>query len=169
MLFAPVKENLQLLTDLLQQLSADQYNEPCQALSGASIGKHYRHIIEVFTCLLDGYEKGLVNYDHRARNQTIETNIEVAFQKLEWLSEEIEKPNKNISIEQSSGKEKLLIQSTYYREILYNLDHAIHHQALIKIGVAEYKNILLDENFGVAPSTIHYRRQNVSEALSGKG
>lgn len=169
MLFAPVKENLQLLTDLLQQLSTDQYTEPCPALSGASIGKHYRHIIEVFTCLLDGYEEGLVNYNHRPRKQTIETNIEVAFQKLERLSEEIEKPNKNISIEQSPAKEKLLIKSTYYREILYNLDHTIHHQALIKIGVSNYDDIFLDENFGVAPSTVHYRKQNVSEALSGKG
>ncbi len=160
MLFAPIKNNLKSLADLLQQLSDDQYNEPCQALSSASIGKHYRHIIEIFGCLLEGYDKGLVNYDHRTRNQTIETNSRIALQKLEWLTEQIERPNKNISIEQKLAGQTLLVESNYYRELLFNLDHSIHHQALIKVGVAEYDNILLDEDFGVAPSTISYRKQN---------
>lgn len=160
MLFVSIKNNLQSLIDLLQQLSADQYNEPCTALSGASIGCHYRHIIEMFICLLDTYDEGVVNYDHRPRNRTVETNIKVALQKLEFVIAELKKPNKSIHIELTLGEEKLRIESSYHRELLYNLDHTIHHQALIKIGVSEYDNIVLDDNFGVAPSTIHYRRQN---------
>jgi hypothetical protein len=148
------------LVNPLQQLSVDQYNEPCQALNDGTIGKHYRHIIEVFSCLLDGYEQGLVNYDHRARNQTIETNIEISLQKLEWLNGEIERPDKPISIEQTLAGQKLLVESSYYRELLFNLDHTIHHQALIKVAVSQYDGIHLDEDFGVAPSTIQHRKQN---------
>ncbi|MCW9707702.1 hypothetical protein [Fodinibius salsisoli] len=159
-MFDTIKHNLHSLVDLLHQLSNQQYSKSCTALSDASIGKHYRHIIEIFGCLLEGYDEGLVNYDHRARNQTIETNSRIALQKLEWLTEEIERPNKNISIEQTLAGQTLLVESNYYRELLFNLDHSIHHQALIKVGVAEYDNILLDEDFGVAPSTISYRKQN---------
>lgn len=160
MLFVSLNNNLQSLIDLLQQLSPDQYNKPCEALSGASIGKHYRHIIEMFSCLLDNYEEGLVSYDHRPRNKTIETDAEIALQKLELLAKKIEKSNKSISIEQTLAEEKLQIKSNYYRELLYNLDHTIHHQALIKIGVAGFEDILLDDDFGVAPSTISFKSQN---------
>lgn len=161
MLFVSIKNNLQSLIDLLRQLSPSQYNSSCTVLSGASIGSHYRHIIEMFRCLLDHYDKGTVNYDHRPRNKTIETNIEVALQELESLLTQIEQPNKNLSIEQTLGAEKILAKSNYHRELLFNLDHTIHHQALIKIGVSEYSNIILDDNFGVAPSTVKYRKQNV--------
>lgn len=148
------------MVDLLKQLSASQYNEPCAPLSGASIGSHYRHVIEMFTCLLDGFDEGVVNYDQRPRNKTIETNIKVARQKLEYLITQIEQPNKTISLEQTLASEKTIVKSNYYRELLYNLDHTIHHQALIKIGVSEYDNIILKDNFGVAPSTLHHRKQN---------
>lgn len=160
MLFVTIKDNLQSLIDLLQQLSNDQYNKTCTVLTGASIGQHYRHIIEVFAGLLYGYDKGFVNYDHRPRNQRIETDLDTAHQKLEWLLDEVQKPDKSILIEQALDGEKLTIKSNYYRELLYNLDHMIHHQALIKIGVAEYDNIVLSGDFGVAPSTMDYRKQN---------
>lgn len=168
MLFVSLKNNLQSLVDLLQQLSAGQYNKPCETLSGASVGKHYRHIIEMFTCLLDNYEEGLVSYDHRPRDKTIETDVEIALQKLELLTKKIEKPNKSITIEQTLAEEKLLIKSNYYRELLYNLDHTIHHQALIKIGVTGFDNILLDNDFGVAPSTISYRSQHADKLGKGR-
>lgn len=161
MLFVSIKNNLYSLIDLLRQLSPSQYNSSCTALSGSSIGSHYRHIIEMFRCLLDKYDEGTVNYDHRPRNRTIETNIEVALQELELLITQIEKPNKTISLEQTIAEERILIESNYYREILHNLDHTIHHQALIKIGISEYDNIMLNDNFGVAPSTVNYRKQNV--------
>ena len=44
------------------------------------------------------------------------------------------------------------------RELLYCLDHAIHHQALIKIGLKELQIAdLVGDDFGVAYSTLRYR------------
>jgi len=41
---------------------------------------------------------------------------------------------------------------------LYCLDHAIHHQALIKIGLKELQIAdLVGDDFGVAYSTLRYR------------
>ena len=53
------------------------------------------------------------------------------------------------------------IDSNYYRELLYNLEHCIHHQALIKVAVLKNENLKVDANFGVARSTIEYRKQCV--------
>ena len=46
-------------------------------------------------------------------------------------------------------------------ELIYNLEHSIHHQALIKVAVLKNSAIQLSENFGVAKSTIEYRNQCV--------
>jgi hypothetical protein len=45
----------------------------------------------------------------------------------------------------------------YFRELLYNLEHCIHHQALIKWLFYKMK-LFLWMNFGVARSTIEYRK-----------
>ena len=54
----------------------------------------------------------------------------------------------------------LLMSSVTYvdRELLYCLDHAIHHQAFIKIGLKELQIAdLVEDDFGVAYSTLRYR------------
>jgi hypothetical protein len=51
------------------------------------------------------------------------------------------------------------IPSNYYREIAYNLEHTIHHMALIRVGINEVSMIELPQDFGVAYSTIKYRQQ----------
>ncbi|MEO6169174.1 MAG: hypothetical protein ABIO46_05010, partial [Chitinophagales bacterium] len=52
------------------------------------------------------------------------------------------------------------MQTTYYRELAYNIEHAIHHMAIIKMAVLIYfLNIKVEENFGVAYSTIRYREK----------
>ena len=49
--------------------------------------------------------------------------------------------------------------TNYYREVAYNLEHTIHHMALIKVGICEFTDILVPEGFGVAASTIKYRKE----------
>ena len=55
-----------------------------------------------------------------------------------------------------AGEEE--VKSSFERELLYCLDHAIHHQALIKIGLKELElSHLVSPDFGVAYSTLRYR------------
>jgi len=51
------------------------------------------------------------------------------------------------------------IKTTIFRELAYCLEHSIHHQALIKVGLLEL-NIasFIDETFGLAPATIRYKK-----------
>ncbi len=161
MLVTSIKDNIQELIELLDQLEEVQFSEPQEILSGSSIGGHYRHIIEFFTCLLDGYQIGSINYDNRNRDIDLQTKPAMALEKLQYIFNTIAKKNKEITLEQVLEHKILQIESNYYRELLYNLEHSIHHQALIKIGVLNYKSVRVSKNFGVASSTITYREKCV--------
>jgi hypothetical protein len=67
-------------------------------------------------------------------------------------------------LKQTVGNISLEIPTNFYRELLYNIEHCIHHQALIKVAFNEMKmSHLLNKNFGVAPSTIQYRETQNSD------
>ena len=159
MLIPSINKSLNELVDLLQQLPDNNYASPCTLLSKASIGEHTRHIIEMFQCLDSQYTSGKVNYDKRQRNPVIETDTQFAILQIKHIQNSLEKENKKMELQQIIDGEVIYIESNYFRELLYNLEHCIHHQALIKVAVLESKNIILSEDFGVARSTIEYRNQ----------
>ena len=53
------------------------------------------------------------------------------------------------------------ITTTIERELLYNIEHTIHHLAIIKIGLKIVApEISVSDHFGVAASTLEFRRHN---------
>lgn len=163
-----IKKQLELvtknLTNLLQLLSAEEYNSPSILLNNHSIGAHTRHIIELFLCLLNGYEKGTICYAARERDKKIEMDSMLAVQLLYNIETEINKPNKPLVMQElnaSSEPNYLFIDTNFDRELLYNIEHAIHHMALISIAVKEKTNISLPANFGVAYSTTQHKKSCV--------
>mgnify|MGYP000199132845 CR=1 FL=1 len=159
LLLPSIYSSLEELNELLQQISDADYAAPCTELSASSIGEHTRHIIEMFQCLQNQYETSVVNYDNRKRDYLIQTNTAFAKDCIDAILNQVDKPNKNLQLQQIVEDEELLIDSNYNRELLYNLEHCIHHQALIKVAIIQLKTIEIDENFGVARSTIEYRNQ----------
>ena len=152
------------LSDSLNRLSGDQYNYPCKNLSGNTIGQHLRHIIEMFQCLENGYISGEVDYDKRTRDKRIETDKNFALDLIQEITAQIGKENKSIHLLTYYDEfrvEPEIISSNYYREIAYNLEHTIHHMALIRIGLREIGDIKVDDSYGVASSTLKYRQQCV--------
>jgi len=150
------------LTASLEQLTDEQYACECRALSGATIGKHVRHVIELFQSLLNGYEHGIINYDRRKRDTRIENEKQLALSLLSGIRAGLNKDDKELSLESSYDEnmtDTILIKTNYNREIIYNLEHTIHHMALIRIGINEVSLIELPGDFGVASSTIRYRQQ----------
>jgi hypothetical protein len=154
------KNIIQQLKDSIVQLSGEQYNQKIDTLSGATIGQHVRHVVEMFVCLQEGYTTGVVNYEKRKRDITIETSKDVAIQLMEDVAASLFSRNKELTLEagfEEHSNELNKLPTNYFREIAYNLEHAIHHMALIKIGIREVSEIQLPESYGVASSTIKSR------------
>jgi len=160
MFLISVNNSLNELVGLLGQLSDEQYAKPCAALSKATIGQHTRHIVEMFQCLLNNYDSGVINYDERERNIAMQSDTDYAIFAIKAILAAIDKPNKPLLLRQAINGDEVSIESNYNRELLYNLEHCIHHQALIKVALLEC-DVLVNSNFGVAPSTIEYRKQCV--------
>ena len=126
-------------------------------LGSSSIGQHVRHVVEMMQCLQNGYEGGIVNYDERKRNTRIESDNLFAANLLKELLLTLQQPDKGLALQQEGNDEA--VQTTYKRELLYNTEHAIHHMALIRVGISEASTINISDEFGVASSTIKYRKE----------
>ncbi len=159
MLIPSIHKALHELSDVLSKLSDSDYTNPCNGLSGATIGEHTRHIIELFQCLNNQYDSQTINYDLRKRDYGIQTHTDVAQEAILSVLCQLDKPNKNLELQQTIEGEAISISTNYYRELVYNLEHCIHHQALIKVALLQLNHVTIDENFGVARSTIEYRKQ----------
>jgi hypothetical protein len=150
------------LTDTINQLSEKEYSQPCNSLFNNTIGQHVRHIIELFQCLEGGYDSGVINYEKRKRDMLIETDKELAKTLLLQIHAELNRDNKDLVLEATYDEHSdkfINIATNYHREIAYNLEHTIHHMALIRVGLTEVAKIELPENFGVASSTVKFRNQ----------
>lgn len=159
MLVQNVKQNLSENIVLLRQLTNEEYVLQYPELSNATIGEHVRHIIELLGCLVENYEYGLINYDDRKRDILLQTNKNEAISIMEKYLNEIDKPNKPLSLAHNCFSPIEVLQTNYFRELIYNLEHSIHHQALIKVALHNLSHIRIPDSFGIAPSTLEYRRQ----------
>jgi hypothetical protein len=155
------ENNLRSISALLTVLPDGVYTQPCSQLSGATIGQHVRHTLELYQCLLSGYESGLIAYDKRKRDKTIETELSTSEVVIDSICAELDKPDKVLQVVYEIEGREISLQSNYQRELMYNLEHAIHHMALIKVAVISLTDIVLPIGFGVAPSTITFRAQCV--------
>jgi hypothetical protein len=159
-MFKTSSQQLGELASLLQDLhGTGLYTRPIRSLSQSTIGQHTRHIIELYQCLLNAYDSAVVNYDDRKRDKQLETDVTTAIREINRVNKELEQPDKSLQIRHSLAGIHSAISSTYYREIYYNLEHCIHHQALIKVALIELEMDTVPAAFGVAPSTLQYRQQ----------
>jgi len=159
MLVQIVKQNLTENLTLLHQLTNEELTLPFPELGDATIGEHMRHIIELLGSLLENYNTGCVNYDKRKRDNILQTDKLEAIKILEKYRFEIDKPNKTLYLVNNCFSNTETLETNYFRELLYNLEHSIHHQALIKVALFRLPHIKIADSFGIAPSTLEYRKQ----------
>jgi hypothetical protein len=159
-LYLAVQKVFGQLAGSLCQLKPGEYAQPSETLSGHTIGQHVRHIIELFQALENGYAAGIVNYENRKRDKAIENNIEIACRLLDQILAALSRPDKPLLLEASYEEESMTLSTNYYREVAYNLEHTIHHMALIRIGIRDTGcGLVLPDSYGIASSTIKYRRE----------
>ncbi|MCF8253051.1 MAG: hypothetical protein K9H61_11440 [Bacteroidia bacterium] len=153
------------IAQMSQQLNADHYSEPLPLLSGNTIGKHVRHVYELFYEMLQGVENDRVNYDARKRSLLIEEDIAFSNSFVEDLCKKLEliSNDKNLILSGNYGAHAdVNLNTTLGRELAYNIEHAIHHMAILQICMKHYfAYVQLPENFGVAFSTQKFLKENV--------
>jgi hypothetical protein len=161
----------QSVTDVLEQAlsllagtDGETYRTVAPEPHSASIGQHYRHVLDHFICLADGIATGVIDYDTRSRNRELETNREVAAETTRNLVDlfsslgerELSTCYKVLYSVGYTDEEAQTINTVLAREVAFCVSHAIHHFAIIRL-VCSHFNLELPREFGVAPSTLKYR------------
>ena len=147
--------------ELLRKHDSNSYTNLDPQTYGSSIGAHMRHVLDHYHSLLAGVESGVVDYDNRPRDQTIERDpiaaialIESVIEGLEALSGR-EDARLNVKVSSSVKDEESHASSSIGRELQFLVSHTVHHYALIAIA-SRMQGIVPMETFGVAPSTLKY-------------
>ncbi len=152
------------IAGLLAMVDAAAYARPIPLFEGSTLGQHVRHIVDFYHCLLRGIDKGCIDYSDRERNPLVEQNPDQALRSLDEICRLVERlpetqpveVRADFSTDRREGRPRL--QSTVGRELLFAYDHAVHHLAIIRIGIrAAYPHLKVAEELGVAPATLKYR------------
>ena len=149
------------MTDLLQRLGVEIYTRPLALFNGSSIGQHFRHIIDFYGCLANNALDGRLDYAHRQRDTRVETEPAYAAAMLRQFYEKLKDMEEAIAVEVVAdfsadlNETRPVVTSCIGREMMCAYDHAVHHLAIIKMGLkSTAPEFVMDKNIGVAPSTV---------------
>lgn len=155
---------LSQLTNLINQMDEKDFSKPSQTLNGSTIGQHLRHTLEFFICFEQGFETGVINYDKRSHDKLIENDKFIAIDTLNRIIDFVNNLSENnkilkLEVGYDLTKESFIgIDTNATRELVYNIEHAVHHMAIMKIGIKEVSPyISLPFDFGIAASTVRYK------------
>jgi hypothetical protein len=148
---------------LLNTVRPADYARKEEGLNGASLGAHYRHVLDHFFCLLDGIATGRIDYDQRRRDPELENSVEAALLATEDLRKRFralptEALQRDCTVTYSVGYEEhepQAVNSNLTREVVFCVGHAIHHFAILKL-LCSGMSVKLPYEFGVAPSTLKH-------------
>ncbi len=151
------------LASFVEQIKEHDFDRRTETLSNSTLGQHLRHTLEFFICFEQGYEQGTINYDKRIHDKLIESDKFIALSTINRITDFVKvlKEEKNLKLEAGynlNNEEFITIDTTANRELVYNIEHAVHHMAIMKIGIREIAPyIKLSPDFGVAASTIRFK------------
>ena len=149
------------LSAVLNKITEEEYKSPLGVFSGASVSQHVRHILEFYICLINS-TGNCVNYDDRKRDLRLEQDLSFTKSSIQEISKAIEAftEDKEIELQAKFGTTTHVIKSSLNRELLYAIEHGVHHMAILKMGILiNFPHVKIAEDFGVAESTIQYRKE----------
>jgi len=151
------------LENVVEQIQPPDFCKPSATLSQSTIGQHLRHTLEFFLCLEKGFDNGIINYDKREHDKLIESDKFIAMAAIGRIRDFISSKADGRELKLEVGydrhsEDSVSVSTNYLRELIYNIEHAIHHMAIMKIGIRELAPyVKLADHFGVAVSTIRYQ------------
>ena len=153
-----IEFNLQRGIKLLQNLSESEYINESIPPYNSSIGCHIRHILDVFSCIFNGFDGKKVDLTSRERNQLVEQNIEFGISYFEEIIFKLrifskEDLQSEITLIDDLGFGKMEAKTTLAAVLIQAHSHAIHHFASIGYSICQLGIDLLDADFGYNPTT----------------
>jgi len=149
---------------LLGELNDERFAAVAPAPYDASIGEHYRHLLDHFICLEAGVLSGEIDYDNRSRDPRLETDLRFARATTERLIRTFRDFRFDVLTEHctvrysvgygSAAPVRLL--SVVARELAFCIGHAVHHYAIVRL-LCDSVGVGVVPEFGVAPSTLKHR------------
>ncbi|KAG8957325.1 hypothetical protein FRC03_010264 [Tulasnella sp. 419] len=162
----------QALDFLVNSVGSDeQLAFQSRLLPGSTIGKHMRHARDHFNLLVQSVGQGKppypLSYDVRTRDTPMEKSLSAAREQIRTSIADLKRvfdPDRGIGAEAEVELSAitpfpLSFKSSVGRELWFVALHAIHHFAVIRVLAGEL-GLVVDHEFGVAPSTLRYRAQN---------
>ena len=152
---------LESIENTISSLNDQQYTESMEVLSNATIGQHIRHMLEFYQAIDVAHKTGEIDYDDRKRSLKMESSIEFAKESIEVIKKNIVTYTEDKQIAMSGNysldsEKSSTISTSLSRELAFSMEHTIHHLAIIKNALV-IQGVKLEENFGVAPSTIRFK------------
>ena len=150
------------LRHVIDQLRGEEYILKLPILDQSSIGQHVRHVLEFYICLSQGIGSGVVDYDSRSRNLSIENDPNYANIILDELNNifckgKLEDTSLTNVIEFNGLS--IASNSSVSRELVYLIEHSIHHFAIIGIALRNnFDHVNIPQNFGIAHSTTNHKQ-----------
>ena len=126
-------------------------------------GKHVRHVLDHFLAFLSISDDGVLDYNTRNRDSVIETDFIAAQEQLDKIIKDFKalpEGERNLSLISEvdvSDTQNETFTSNSSREMLYLINHTMHHAAYINL-IAKNYGLALPDHIGVAPSTASYLR-----------
>lgn len=128
-----------------------------------SIGAHFRHVIDCYRCFLTGVGQHRIAYNQRERNRSLEDSRSLAIQSLEQTINRLEQMRLTALTQHvlvSTENRSSWSRSSVLRELDFLLSHTVHHYSLIAM-LLRIHEINPGDEFGVAPSTLNYWKQEL--------
>lgn len=156
---------LHQLAALIAALSDAQYIRCPVGPMESSIGGHLRHNLDHIRALLEGIDRGVIDYDDRERGTDVETDRSAAAReiarleaKLRGISAVMLAQPITLRYLPAVDARPVTVTSTIARELAFVQSHTIHHNAMIA-AMAALLEAAVPPRFGYAPATLAYLDQ----------
>lgn len=153
-----IERNLQRGVKLLNSISNENYTNTSVAPYYSSIGRHMRHILDIYDCIFDGLENGKVDLSARKRNEIVELDTKQGiayFEKIALRLKTLEAIDFDQLIMVSDDLGLGIVEQKYTLGglLIQAHSHSIHHFASLGYIIAQLGIDIPDEDFGFNPTT----------------
>jgi len=154
-----IEKNLQKGIQLLESISDEVYADASLGPYYASIGCHIRHILDVYTCILNGVASKKIDLSARERNEDVELQTSLGINYFNSVIDQLKSLHQqydlsellNVTDDLGLGNETTTY--TLGSILMQAQSHTTHHYASIGYIIHQLNITLPTKDFGFNPST----------------